>query len=79
MHFFVSSITVAGRKLFDDEKIFFNIFPAAQHVLSSYSQRSDSLRARGQDCVLPVRSSNLHKQSFIVINIFDFIQLVTSA
>ena len=35
-------------------------------LLSSYSQRSDSLRARGHDCVLPVCSSNLHKQSFLV-------------
>ena len=35
-------------------------------VLSSYSQRSDSLRARGHDCVLPVCFRNLHKQSFIV-------------
>jgi len=34
-------------------------------LLSSYSQRSDSLRARGRDFVLPVCSSNLHKQSFI--------------
>ena len=35
-------------------------------LLSSYCQRSDSLRARGRDFVLPVCFSNLHKQSFIV-------------
>jgi len=35
---------------------------------SSYVQRSDSLRSRAHDFVLPVLcSSNLHKQSFIFI------------
>ena len=47
-------------------------------LLSSYSQRSDSLRARRHDFVLPVCPSNLHKQSSIVTKrryLYDFILL----
>jgi len=35
-------------------------------LLSAFIQRSDSLRARGRDFGLPVCTSMLHRQSFIV-------------
>ena len=44
--------------------------------MSCYSQRSDSLRAREDDFVLAVCSSNLHKQSFLLRCPFDLPALI---
>jgi len=45
-------------------------------LLSCYAQRSNSLRSRGHDYVLPACITNLHKQSLIVRLLFYFIQYI---
>jgi len=42
-------------------------------LLSCYVHRLENLRPRGHDLMLPACTSNLHKQSFIIRSLFDFI------
>jgi len=58
------------------EHLFYNLHRShncLHDMLSSYVSRLESLRPRQHDRMSPACTSNLHKQSFIIRTLFDFI------
>jgi len=63
-------ITSCSKDLFDNAHISNHCL---HELLSSYVHRLESLRPRGHDLVLPTCTSYLHKRSFLVRALFEFI------
>jgi len=63
-------ITSCSEDLFDNAHISNHCL---HELLSSYVHRLESLRPRGHDLVLPTCTSYLHKRSFLVRALFEFI------